>query len=99
MCLILALGEKLETPFRILDECDVFLDGPTRKFTIDLLIHLAKRKMSHRQFLFITPQDLSGITADPQLRKVEVPPPDRHAVVGAPSQRTLNFSSRNHSTF
>jgi len=92
MCLILALGEKLETPFRILDEFDVFLDGPTRKLTISMLIHLAKNKMSHRQFLFITPQDLSGITPDPQLKILKLRPPDRHAVVGAPSQRTLDFS-------
>lgn len=55
MCLLLALGETLETPFRILDEFDVFLDAEVRKLTIQSLIHVAK-KMKHRQFIFITPQ-------------------------------------------
>jgi chromosome segregation ATPase len=31
MALLIALGETLETPFRILDEFDVFLDAETRK--------------------------------------------------------------------
>jgi len=74
MCLVLALGEKLEPPFCILDEFDVFLDGPTRKLTISMLIHLAKNKMSHRQFLFIMPQDLMGITPDPQLKILKLCP-------------------------
>ena len=92
MGLLLALGERLETPFRILDEFDVFLDGPTRRLTIDMLIHLAKTKMGHRQFIFITPQDLSNIRPDPQLRIHRLKPPERNQRVGGPSQQTLNFS-------
>ena len=59
MCLLLALGETLETPFRILDEFDVFLDAEVRKLTIQSLIHVAK-KMKHRQFIFITPQGMNS---------------------------------------
>ncbi|GAX20801.1 hypothetical protein FisN_7Hh114 [Fistulifera solaris] len=92
MCLILALGEKLETPFRVLDEFDVFLDAPTRKLTIKMLIHLALEKMSHRQFIFITPQDISDIASDPRLKILRMLPPKRHGIVGGPSQQTLNFS-------
>lgn len=55
IALLLALGESLETPFRVLDEFDVFLDPVTRKTVIDTLIEMAK-KMNHRQFIFITPQ-------------------------------------------
>lgn len=55
IALLLALGESLETPFRVLDEFDVFLDPVTRKTVIDTLITMAK-KMNHRQFIFITPQ-------------------------------------------
>ena len=55
IALLLALGESLETPFRVLDEFDVFLDPVTRKTVIDTLIVMAK-KMNHRQFIFITPQ-------------------------------------------
>lgn len=92
MCLLLALGENLETPFRILDEFDVFLDAPTRKLTISMLIHLAKTKMAHRQFIFITPQDLSGLNPDAQLKILRLHPPERNTVVGAPTQQTLPFS-------
>lgn len=92
MCLLLAIGEKLETPFRILDEFDVFLDAPTRKLTMTMLIHLAKTKMQHRQFIFITPQDLSGIRPDPQLKLWRLNPPERRAKVDDPSQQTLVFS-------
>lgn len=92
MCLILALGEKLETPFRVLDEFDVFLDAPTRKLTIKMLIHLAQEKMAHRQFIFITPQDISDITSDPKLKIQRMLPPKRHGAVGGLSQQTLNLS-------
>lgn len=34
--LLLALGESLETPFRVLDEFDVFLDPQARKLTIQV---------------------------------------------------------------
>ena len=39
----------------------VFLDAEVRKLTIQSLIHTAKQ-MKHRQFIFITPQDLSSVS-------------------------------------
>lgn len=96
MCLLLALGETLETPFRILDEFDVFLDAQVRKLTIRSLIHVAKR-MEHRQFIFITPQDLSGLKPDPKLKIFKLRPPERHHTVGGPTQQTLDFASRQSS--
>lgn len=92
MCLLVALGETLETPFRILDEFDVFLDTEARKLTIKCLIHIAK-KMEHRQFIFITPQDLSSIQPDPQLKILKLTPPQRHINAGGPSQQTLDFAA------
>lgn len=92
MCLLLALGESLETPFRILDEFDVFLDAQVRKLTIEALIHVAK-KMNHRQFIFITPQDLSSLTPDPQLKILRLTPPTRHTTAGGVSQTTLPFQA------
>lgn len=92
ICLLLALGEKLETPFRIMDEFDVFLDPQVRKITIKSLIYVAK-KLEHRQFIFITPQDLTGIDPDPQLKIFKLRPPARYSVAGAASQQTLNFQS------
>jgi len=89
MCLLLAMGETLETPFRILDEFDVFLDPQVRKKTIQSLIHVAKR-MEHRQFIFITPQDLTGIKPDPRLKIFKLRPPERHSQqAGGLTQQTL----------
>ena len=48
MCLLLALGDALESPFRILDEFDVCLDAETRRLTMKSLVHVAKTSMSER---------------------------------------------------
>jgi len=47
--------------------------------------------MDHRQFIFITPQDLSGLTTDPKLKIILMKPPERSQVAGRPSQQTLDF--------
>lgn len=91
IALLLALGESLETPFRILDEFDVFLDPVARKLTIQSLIEMAK-SMPHRQFVFITPQDVSNVTTDPMLKVFKMTPPARNNVAGGPAQQTLEFS-------
>ena len=91
MSLLLALGESLETPFRILDEFDVFLDTQARKLTIQTLIFVAK-KMEHRQFIFITPQDLSSVRSDKKVKIFKLRNPDRNNVAGGPTQQTLDFS-------
>lgn len=63
------IGElKLETTFRVLDEFDVYLDGPTRRLTIQMLIHMAHKAMSYRQFICITLLDISDITSDPRVK-------------------------------
>jgi len=89
LALLLALGESLETPFRVMDEFDVFLDPQTRKIALETMIGIAK-EMEHRQFIFITPQDLSGLNADPRLKILQMRPPVRRQVVGGASQSTLN---------
>ena len=69
----------------------MFLDTQARKLAIKTLIHLAKG-MEHRQFIFITPLDLSGVQADPKLKILKLTPPTRHTRAGEPSQQTLDFS-------
>lgn len=91
IALLLALGESLETPFRILDEFDIFLDPITRKLTIESLIEMAKG-LPHRQFIFITPQDVSNVEVDPMLKVLKMTPPARTNVAGGPTQQTLDFS-------
>ena len=68
-----------------------FADPQVRKLTIDALIFVAKR-LEHRQFIFITPQDLSSVTPDPMLRILKLKAPQRTQLAGGPSQQTLDFS-------
>lgn len=83
----MALGERLETPFRVMDEFDVFLDPVSRRLALNTLVKIAKA-MSHRQFIFITPQDLSTLTPGPDLRIHKMRPPARSAT--AQQQQTLD---------
>ena len=71
----------------------VFLDAEVRKLTINSLIHVAKQ-MDHRQFIFITPQDLSSIQPDPKLKILKLVAPSRHHNAGGLSQQTLDFASQ-----
>merc|ERR1711957_130806 len=73
LSLLLALGESLETPFRVMDEFDVFLDAMARKIALDTMIQVAKG-LSHRQFIFITPQDLSNVKTDDMLKIIKMKP-------------------------
>jgi hypothetical protein len=83
--------KTLETPFRILGDFDVFVNTKARTLTIKALIHVAKR-MEHRQFIYITPQDLSIIQPDPKLKILKLPPPQPQLNAGGPSQQILQFS-------
>lgn len=55
--LLLALGQSIECPFRVMDEFDVFMDSVNRDMTIQLLVKAAKRDAG-KQFIFVTPNDL-----------------------------------------
>ncbi len=90
LSLLLALGESLETPFRVMDEFDVFLDPLARRIALETMISLAK-EMDHRQFIFITPQDLSNIPTDPKLKIFHMNPPKRSNLAGGAAQQTLQF--------
>eukprot|EP00814_Leptocylindrus_danicus_P018555 CAMPEP_0116018644 /NCGR_PEP_ID=MMETSP0321-20121206/8768_1 /TAXON_ID=163516 /ORGANISM="Leptocylindrus danicus var. danicus, Strain B650" /LENGTH=1217 /DNA_ID=CAMNT_0003489071 /DNA_START=198 /DNA_END=3851 /DNA_ORIENTATION=- len=85
LSLLLALGEHLETPFRVMDEFDVFLDPISRKIALEQMVDIAKQ-MSHRQFIFITPQDLSSLKPDDSLKIHKLKPPERMGPGGAIQQ-------------
>ena len=60
---------------------------------IFLKVKVAK-SMEHRQFIFITPQDVSNLRTDPKLKIFSMKPPARsNGIVGGPQQQTLNFTS------
>ena len=64
LALTLSLGEAIESPFRAMDEFDVFMDAVNRKVSMDNLIEFARDDLNaDKQFLFITPQDISAVDA------------------------------------
>mmetsp|Transcript_1024 Transcript_1024/g.884 ORF Transcript_1024/g.884 Transcript_1024/m.884 type:complete len:149 (-) Transcript_1024:66-512(-) len=89
LALLVAMGERLETPFRVMDEFDVFLDPVSRKIALETLVEIAK-KMDHRQFIFITPQDLSSIVPGEKVKIFKMTPPARGNKVGGLSQQVLD---------
>ncbi|RLN64578.1 hypothetical protein BBJ29_006733 [Phytophthora kernoviae] len=72
--LLLALGESIECPFRVMDEFDVFMDSVNRDMTIQLLVKAAK-KDGKKQFIFVTPNDLSALRRDPMVKIQKMDPP------------------------
>uniref|UniRef100_A0A8C4NYP3 Structural maintenance of chromosomes protein 6 n=1 Tax=Dicentrarchus labrax TaxID=13489 RepID=A0A8C4NYP3_DICLA len=54
VCFMLSLWEITESPFRCLDEFDVYMDMHNRRISLDLLLELSERQHL-RQFVFITP--------------------------------------------
>ena len=53
----LAMWNFCETPVRVLDEFDVYMDDTYRKIAVDTLMELCSAQ-TRRQFIFITPQDM-----------------------------------------
>lgn len=54
----LALGGETDTPFRAMDEFDVFMDSVNRKIAMENLLSFA-RENPNLQFIFLSPQDMS----------------------------------------
>jgi len=64
LAMTLSLGESIESPFRAMDEFDFFMDAVNRKVSMDSLIDFARDDFNKdKQFLFITPQDISAVDA------------------------------------
>jgi structural maintenance of chromosomes protein 6 len=55
--LMLSLWDSMEVPFRAMDEFDVFMDAANRRVAIELLNKVGREK-SHRQHIFLTPQEM-----------------------------------------
>lgn len=89
LSLLLAIGESLETPFRVMDEFDVFLDPVARKQAMETLVQVSQ-EMTHRQFIFITPQDVSSLRTTPLLKIFKMKRPERSSHVGGLQQQTLD---------
>ena len=74
--MLVSLGKTIECPFRIMDEFDVFMDQVSRKVAMQELVEMATR-MDNRQFIFITPQDLSSLPRSPIIKIIKMQRPER----------------------
>ena len=92
LCLLLALGHVIDTPFRILDEYDVFMDEKVRNVTLNAIKdHALDPKQSNKQFVIITPNSLNGVVTGKRVRIHRMKAPEREAAIGL-KQSTLTTS-------
>ncbi|KAF8423781.1 P-loop containing nucleoside triphosphate hydrolase protein [Tirmania nivea] len=67
VCLLLALWEAMGSPIRCLDEFDVFMDSVNRTISVKMMIEAARRSIG-KQFILITPQDMSSIDSSADVK-------------------------------
>ncbi|KAM6961221.1 structural maintenance of chromosomes protein 6 [Aplochiton taeniatus] len=76
VCFILALWEITESPFRCLDEFDVYMDMHNRRISLDLLLELSERQHL-RQFIFITPLSTGNLPRSNHIKIHQLQDPER----------------------
>ncbi|KFQ63393.1 Structural maintenance of chromosomes protein 6, partial [Pelecanus crispus] len=87
ICFIISLWSITESPFRCLDEFDVYMDMVNRRIAMDMILKVADSQR-HRQFILLTPQSMSSLPTSSYIRILRMQDPER-------GQRTLNFQNRN----
>ena len=90
LCLLLALGHVVDSPFRVMDEYDVFLDEMSRKITLDQITEYALDvKQSSKQFIIITPNNLKDVRTSQRCKIIAMQNPERRSATGL-QQRTID---------
>ncbi|CED84316.1 DNA repair protein RAD18 (SMC family protein) [Phaffia rhodozyma] len=74
--LLLSLWDAVGCPIRCLDEFDVFMDAVNRRQTLNMMLEVATAS-DNTQYVFITPQDMSGVRTGPQVRISKMADPVR----------------------
>ncbi|NXM11277.1 SMC6 protein, partial [Ploceus nigricollis] len=87
VCFILSLWNISKSPFRCMDEFDVYMDMVNRRIAIDMILERADFQR-HRQFILFTPLSMSSLPTSPHIQILRMPDPPR-------DQRALNFQNRN----
>ncbi|KDQ62666.1 hypothetical protein JAAARDRAFT_54572 [Jaapia argillacea MUCL 33604] len=85
ICLLLSLWEAIGCPIRCLDEFDVFMDAVNRRISMKTMIDTANSS-DGKQYVLITPQDMTSVAASPTVRIHRMLDPER-------GQRTLPFGA------
>ncbi|KAI9526947.1 hypothetical protein NQZ68_034617 [Dissostichus eleginoides] len=76
VCFMLSLWEITESPFRCLDEFDVYMDMHNRRISLDLLLELSERQ-TLRQFIFVTPLTTSNLPKSRLIKIHKLQDPER----------------------
>ncbi|OCT81266.1 structural maintenance of chromosomes protein 6 isoform X2 [Xenopus laevis] len=87
VCFILSLWSIAESPFRCLDEFDVYMDMVNRRISMDMMLKFADSQR-FRQFIFLTPQNMSSLPSSSLVRILRMKDPER-------GQTTLSFRPLN----
>ncbi|XP_064002481.1 structural maintenance of chromosomes protein 6 [Pogoniulus pusillus] len=87
VCFILSLWSVTESPFRCLDEFDVYMDMVNRRIAMDMILKVADSQQ-HRQFILLTPQSMSSLPSSSRIRIFRMQDPER-------GQKTLEFRKHN----
>ncbi|KAG7229117.1 hypothetical protein INR49_013059 [Caranx melampygus] len=77
VCFMLSLWEITESPFRCLDEFDVYMDMHNRRISLDLLLELSERQHL-RQFIFITPMTTRSLPKSRLIKIHHLQDPERN---------------------
>uniref|UniRef100_A0A6I8PMA1 Structural maintenance of chromosomes protein 6 n=1 Tax=Xenopus tropicalis TaxID=8364 RepID=A0A6I8PMA1_XENTR len=83
VCFILSLWSIAESPFRCLDEFDVYMDMVNRRISMDMMLSMADSQR-FRQFILLTPQNMSSLPSTSLIRILRMKDPER-------GQTTLPF--------
>ncbi|XP_014328190.1 structural maintenance of chromosomes protein 6 [Xiphophorus maculatus] len=76
VCFVLSLWAITESPFRCLDEFDVYMDMVNRRISMDMMLKVAASQR-YRQFIFLTPQYMSSLPVSKTIRILRLKDPDR----------------------
>lgn len=87
VCFVLSLWAIAEAPFRALDEFDVYMDMVNRRISMDMMLKIAASQR-YRQFIFLTPQNMSSLPINNLIRVLRLNDPER-------GHSALPFSQRN----
>ena len=90
LSLLLALGSVVDCPFRVMDEFDVFMDEQNRQTSLNLLVEMATAERSaNKQFIFITPHDISCVGESCVVKKFKLRPNLQYYQEGSQEQHFL----------
>ena len=63
LSLLMALGETIDCPFRLMDELDVYMDPSNRMMLMNVIARAAERHFD-RQMIMLTPNNIDGMLDD-----------------------------------